>query len=99
MIIASALVVAASSTAAEGKGPARKHRSPEPSASVAFFQRDWVLMTWALRFFDGDGDIALSSREAAAAGAAFRKLADVDHDGRITPTEYRLARRYILTRN
>jgi hypothetical protein len=56
-------------------------------------------MNWALRFFDTDGDIALSPKEAAAASAAFRKLADVNRDGRITPTEYRIARQYIMTRS
>jgi hypothetical protein len=89
-------------TAAEAP-PARTPKAapaPAPAGSaLALFQRDWVLMNWALRFFDTDGDIALSPKEAAAAAAAFRKLADVDRDGRITPTEYRLARHYIMTRN
>jgi hypothetical protein len=76
-------------------GPTRA----QTRAALAFFQRDWVLMNWALRFFDSDGDIALSPKEAAAAAAAYRKIADVNRDGRITPTEYRIARQYIMTRN
>jgi len=80
-------------------GPRRAASAAHTTAAQAFFQRDWVLMNWALRFFDANGDIALSPKEAAAAAAAFRKLADIDRDGRITPTEYRLARHYILTRN
>ena len=32
----------------------------QTSTALALFQRDWVLMNWALRFFDADGDIALS---------------------------------------
>jgi hypothetical protein len=78
------------------------HSNPmraQTSAALALFQRDWVLMNWALRFFDADGDISLSPKEAAAAAAAYRKLADVNRDGRITPTEYRIARQYIMTRS
>jgi hypothetical protein len=85
----------ASADGATKGGPTRA----QTSAALALFQRDWVLMNWALRFFDSDGDIALSPKEAAAAAAAFRKLADVDRDGRITPTEYRIARQYIMTRS
>ena len=36
--------------------------------------------------------------EAAAAAADFRKIADSDGDGRITPSEYRDARTFILAR-
>jgi hypothetical protein len=62
------------------------------------FERDWVLMNWALKRFDTDRDIFLSPTEAMAAAAAFRKIADGDNDGRITPTEYRAARAFILAR-
>lgn len=55
-------------------------------------------MNWALKYFDADGDIALSPSESAAAADAFRKLADADHDGRVTPAEYRAAREAILSR-
>jgi len=60
-------------------------------------ERDWVLMNWALKYFDADGDIALSPSESAAAAEAFRKIADADHDGRVTPAEYRAAREAILS--
>ncbi|MBV9529180.1 hypothetical protein [Sphingomonas sp.] len=79
--------------------PPRGPTAEQGRAAMLVFQRDWVLMNWALRYFDADGDIALSPTEAAAAGAAFRKLADVNRDGRISPAEYRVARYYILTRN
>ncbi len=65
--------------------------------AAALFERDWVLANWALKRFDGDRDILLSSAEAAAA-AEFRKIADADGDGRVTPAEYRAARAFILAR-
>jgi hypothetical protein len=67
-------------------------------AALALFQQDWVLMNWALRFYDVDGDILLSPAEARPATEAFRKLADVNRDGRVTPAEYRAARQAILSR-
>ena len=45
-------------------------------AAMQLFQRDWVLMNWALKFYDADHDILLEPGEAAAAAAEFRKLAD-----------------------
>lgn len=68
-----------------------------PRAAV-LFERDWVLANWALKTFDGDRDILLSSAEAAAAAAEFRRIADTDGDGRVTPSEYRAAREFILAR-
>jgi len=73
------------------------------SASLAprtaeLFERDWVLMNWALKFHDRDRDILLSAGEAAAAASAFRQIADGDEDGRVTPQEYRTAREFILAR-
>jgi len=62
------------------------------------FERDWVLMNWALKFYDSHRDILLEPSEAAAAAQAFRKLADADNDGRVTPEEYRAARELILAR-
>ena len=71
--------------------------APTPAAA-ALFERDWVLMNWALKGFDQDRDILLSAGEAQAAAAEFRKLADGDADGRVTPQEYRSAREFILAR-
>lgn len=67
-------------------------------AALDLFERDWVLMNWALKFYDADGDILLNGREASAAAEAFRKVADADNDGRITPEEFRQARAFILAR-
>lgn len=62
------------------------------------FERDWVLMNWALKFHDRDRDILLSPAEAMAAAAEFRKMADANRDGRVTTQEYRAAREFILAR-
>jgi hypothetical protein len=70
---------------------------PTPAA-VELFERDWVLMNWALKFYDRDRDVLLEPAEAQAAAAEFRKIADANHDGRITPAEYRAARAFILSR-
>jgi hypothetical protein len=66
-------------------------------AALNLFERDWVLMNWALKFYDGNHDILLEPGEAQAAAEEFRKLADKDGDGRVTPDEYRSARQTILT--
>ena len=74
--------------------------APPPSvpAAVRLFEKDWVLMNWALKFFDRDRDILLSPGEADAAATAFRELADTNRDGRVTTDEYRAARAWILAR-
>ncbi len=68
---------------------------PEPAA-LELFERDWVLMNWALKYFDANHDILLEPNEAASAADAFRRLADTNNDGRVTPEEYRAARESIL---
>jgi hypothetical protein len=70
---------------------------PTPAAQE-IFERDWVLMNWALKFYDANRDILLEPDEAAAAAAEFRRIADVNGDGRVTPDEYRAAREFILAR-
>ena len=72
-------------------------KAPSPAA-LNLFERDWVLMNWALKFYDADHDILLEPNEAAQAAVEFRKLADTNGDGRVTPEEYRAARQTILTR-
>lgn len=72
---------------------------PRPAnAARQLFERDWVLMNWALKFYDSNHDILLQPEEAQAAADAFRKIADTDRDGRVTPEEYRAAREFILAR-
>jgi hypothetical protein len=67
-------------------------------AAKQLFDRDWVLMNWALKFYDQDRDILLEPQEAQAAANEFRRMADVNGDGRVTPEEYRAAREFILAR-
>ena len=84
--------------------PAAAQRQATPASirvapeARALFERDWVLMNWALKFYDTDHDIMISDGEAQAAAEQFRKLADVNGDGRVTPDEYRAARAFILAR-
>ena len=54
-------------------------------------------MNWALKFYDANHDILLEPGEAQAAAEAFRKLADGNADGRVTPQEYQSARASILS--
>jgi hypothetical protein len=68
------------------------------SAAMELFERDWVLMNWALKFYDANRDILIEPDEAAAAANEFRKMADANGDGRITTDEYRAARAFILAR-
>lgn len=69
-----------------------------PPRAAALFERDWVLMNWALKFHDRDRDILLEPVEAQSAAAEFREIADADGDGRVTPGEYRAAREFLLAR-
>ena len=79
--------------------PALAQTAIQPTpAALQIFERDWVLMNWALKYYDVNGDILLEPAEAQAAAAGFRKLADVDGDGRVTQQEYRAAREFILAR-
>jgi hypothetical protein len=89
------MLVAAAAQAATEPTPASVSTAP---AAAQLFERDWVLMNWALKFYDRDRDILLEPNEAQAAAAEFRKIADVDGDGRVTPHEYRQAREFILAR-
>ena len=88
-------LLAASSTVAAQPTPASLSASP---AARQILERDWVLMNWALKFYDRDHDILLSPAEAQAAADQFRRMADADGDGRVTPQEYREARAFIMAR-
>ena len=87
-------LIAASPLSAQ---PAREGLQPTPAA-LQIFEQDWVLMNWALKYYDANGDILLDRGEAQAAADAFRRLADTNGDGRVTPQEYREARAFILAR-
>ena len=93
--IASLLLAAAPLPANAQQTAASASFSPR---AADLFERDWVLMNWALKFHDRDRDILLQPAEAQAAAVEFRKIADADEDGRVTPVEYRAAREFILAR-
>ena len=90
------VLVAAAAPAVAQPGPTAA--SVRVDAARAIFERDWVLMNWALKFYASDRDILLSPGEAQSAADAFRSMADADGDGRITTQEYRAAREFILAR-
>jgi hypothetical protein len=73
--------------------------APISPRAIELFERDWVLMNWALKFHDRDHDILLSPGEASSAASEFRRIADADSDGRVTPPEYSAAREFILARH
>jgi hypothetical protein len=72
--------------------------APVTKQARQIFEKDWVLMNWALKFYDADRDILLEPGEAEAAAQAFRAMADANRDGRVTTDEYRAAREFILAR-
>jgi hypothetical protein len=92
------LVIIFSIAAAPAVGqPMRSTLTPTPAA-MQIFQRDWVLMNWALKFYDSNRDIMLQPEEAEAAAAEFRRIADTNGDGRVSQEEFRAAREFILAR-
>ena len=97
MLASLALLSSAALASAAPAQPTPASASISPSAAE-LFERDWVLMNWALKFHDRDRDILLEPAEAQAAAQEFRKIADGDEDGRVTPGEYRAAREFILAR-
>lgn len=95
LLVLSLIGDAAPAVAQQQPTPASVRVAPE---ARALFERDWVLMNWALKFYDADRDIMISDAEAQVAAEQFRKLADVNGDGRVTPDEYKAARAFILAR-
>lgn len=91
------LIAAAAPAAAQQPTPASASVSVSAQARE-LFERDWVLMNWALKLYDGNRDVLLSQPEAQTAAAEFRKIADANSDGRVTREEYRAAREFILAR-
>lgn len=102
-MVRSVLLVAAFVAAAPLQALQLQAPTPPTLASVSvtpearnLLERDWVLTNWALKYFDANHDIMLEPGEEAAAAERFRQIADTNHDGRITPEEYRAARALIL---
>jgi hypothetical protein len=98
MMASSLILLAATAAAAQPQPQAIPASAPVTPAAVELFERDWVLMNWALKFHDSDHDILLDPDEVAAAAGEFRRMADTNGDGRVTPEEYRAARAFILAR-
>src|SRR2546430_465177 len=94
-ILVTALAVSA---AAGAQQPPVTHARVNADAARDLFERDWVLMNWALKFYDADRNMLLSPSEAQMAADAFRSMADTNGDGRVTRDEYRAARTFILAR-
>ena len=94
-ILALLLIVPCAPATAGQPTPASANISAE---ARGIFERDWVLMNWALKFHDTNRDILLEPGEAQTAADSFRKLADTTGDGRVTQDEYRAARAFILAR-
>lgn len=91
------IVVAYLLAAAQWNDPDGGYRLANPRA-IELFERDPRLMRWALRFHDSNQDGHLSIREADKAAIEFKRIADGDTDGKVTPLEYRLARDFIAAR-
>jgi hypothetical protein len=89
------LTIVASPLSAPPPTPASIPASPR---AAELFGSDWVLMNWALKFYDRDDDVRLWAAETQAATREFRTIADADGHGRATPREYREARAFILAR-
>ena len=66
--------------------------------AIELFERDPTLMRWAVRFHDSNSDGRLSIFEADSAARDFKRIADGDSDGRVTPYEYRTALDFIEAR-
>ncbi|HET7316698.1 MAG TPA: hypothetical protein VFI88_04650 [Sphingomicrobium sp.] len=66
--------------------------------AIELFEREPKLMRWALGFYDTDGDGYLSIFEADDAARQFKRIADADQDGQVTPAEFRSARDFIVAR-
>ena len=91
-ILAPLLVLAEASSLSAQPAP-----TPNPYAA-ALFAGDNVLRDWALHFYDRNGDGWLTLFEAQEAALAFKKMADIDRDGRVSVSEFGSAREFVRVR-
>src|SRR5687767_6099798 len=73
------LLVLAIAPVPAGAQPTAASTSVNPRAAE-LFESDWVLMNWALKYYDRDRDILLEPAEVQMAAAEFREIADADDD-------------------
>ena len=66
--------------------------------AAEFIDREPVVKQWALAKYDTNHDGWLTMFEAQDAVAAFKAIADVDHDGRVSVREYADALTYVKVR-
>ena len=97
MLVQLAIALAMFSEGAAAPAQPRSNASLNPRA-IELFERDWALMHWAVKQHDDDGDKIISPSEASMAALAFKRIADGDRDGRVTPYEYERAREFIIAR-
>ena len=74
---------------------------PNPALNpraVELMDSDPVLKQWALRIYDTNHDGWLSLFEAQPAVAAFRDIADSNHDRRVTVREFEAGLAFIRAR-
>ncbi|RST30000.1 hypothetical protein HMF7854_03520 [Sphingomonas ginkgonis] len=92
-----ALLLAAGMVAAPPVGATPQPVSVNPYANE-LFDRDPALKNWATQVYDTGHKGWLTTFEAQRALAAFKEIADGDHDGRVTVAEYEEAKRFIAAR-
>jgi hypothetical protein len=91
------LLQIAAASASVPESASADYRLVNPKA-IELFERDSTLMDWALGKYDSDHDGHLSIFEADSAAREFKRVADGDSDGQVTPAEYRSARDFIVAR-
>ena len=91
------LMMAAAGTGAEADSGGDGYRLVNPRA-IELFEREPPLMRWAIARFDDDHDGYLSIFEADEAAIEFKKIADGDGDGQVTPAEFRAGRDFVVAR-
>jgi len=95
LLLALALLPAGTAAASGDAGADWRLANPR---AIELFERDPSLMRWAVGHFDSDRDRHLSILEADRAALEFKRIADGDGNGRVTPAEYRSARDFIVAR-
>ena len=78
--------------------PPTSAAAPFNPRAIELIESDPALKQWALRIYDTNHDGWLSLYEAQPAVAAFRDIADGDHDQRVTVREFESGLAFIRAR-